>query len=474
MGYQNALLAYEKIDKSQNSLEKEVSCAELANTLRINLQTFASQQRLSLLECLIFVRCSSLFPRKDQLENIDALCKKECVLQKIMGGRKISVIAAIWVLQQAKHQNKLPEIFAESSLYQSLIDNLKPGQYATFQQHIFTINPSYAQLHDSAEIEKIFNQLKEGFEKKRVLIMKGETLQMLDLNFQKFSLENSPTNKHHREGLRKVLNFFKDHVSGLADAVDLIVHSDFEVNVPTAEKHPPLPSRIDLVREMFTFLASHPSLGIREGDPGTALSRRAPNDFSRACAEWIDYKPLQLKKSASEVKEAFCTYLLGSKEDPIPEALKDYTDLLRNAREAKEASELIALCRYLVSEILPSIFKQSPGVQFGKANRSEGCTKVVPFVGVDTPSTRKFRNPYEWLSKQFFTSVIKGISLESLNVWIKQFVEEGSEETSFQNCTLKETRISKQFQALTGQNLEDPDKNKQFVADLFKKLEEDN
>ncbi|MDN3509103.1 MAG: hypothetical protein P0S93_03695 [Candidatus Neptunochlamydia sp.] len=206
--YKKALSAYERMESAKTDNERNFYAAELALALENNLQEFTVHPSISQLHMLIFSRRSKIFPRKDQIEDIHTLIENDSsILQKIMGGGKTSVIAALWAFREARYTNNLPVIFAEGSLYQLLGDSLTKSQYTIFGQHIFAIDPPKTNLNLKM-IETIYKQLEEGHKKHWVLVMKAETLQAFDLELQKLILEGGNAAKEKQKGLRRILNLF--------------------------------------------------------------------------------------------------------------------------------------------------------------------------------------------------------------------------------------------------------------------------
>lgn len=474
--YKKALSAYEKMeDATQRKAEseKKIYSAELALALEANVEDLTKGSPLSPLHMLIFSQRAQIFPRKDQLADINKLVSKDSyVLQKIMGGGKTSVIAAIWAFREASYTKKLPVIFAEGSLFQSLGDNIKKSQRTVFGQHIFTIDPPRANL-DLAMIRHIYTQLKKGYQKRWVLVMKAETLQAFDLELQKLVLKGDPEDLHKRNALRDILNLFRNYVHALGDEIDLILRSDFEVNVPKGDKIPLSPSRIALVGEIFKALFTIKEFGMKTG----AHASLKKESFEATChklAQHISASKLLCIPEEQVLQRVFIEFVMGNVDAAIPKALQSYVETLRKSDdvEKQEASELIPLARHIIRDILPNLLKQSPGLHFGRTRLASSPGKVVPFIGVDTPSNREFGYHYEALCKQFFTAGIKGIDFLQLEEFVKHFKNEAKKEALLKKCLFQETETATHFEKMTGFGLANVS-SKTGLGSLFRKTQKD-
>ena len=454
MALERALEACRKLS-SERPANEEALFADLASALEINLKTLGEDHQLSYLQMLIFARRSKIIPRHDQLEDLQKLSKGSCVLQKIMGGGKTAVIAALWAFRQARFTKQLPTLFAEGSLYRSLADNLKKGQHTALGQEVFTIDCARTEF-DLQNLQCILADLEEGQRKKWILVMRVEMLQSLDLELQKLTMENCGKDQGKRKVLRTILHFFKTQVNALGDEIDLLLRADFEVNVPTGGKTSLTASRIDLVREIFTHLALSKELGIQEGAQGLRSEKELRDIFKGLANALVNYSGLCLRNATPAVKDAFCAFMVvKEKDDLIPQPLEEYVLLLKNSEGEKdcEASELIPLARHIVTEILPNIFKQSPGVHFGRTNQVASPGKIVPYIGVSTPSNREFGYHYEALCKHFFTAIIQKIDPCQLSHIFDRFISEAKKELVVSRCTFQTTEAAKAFKELTGQEL---------------------
>ncbi len=470
IAYQKVLDACKKAQQAKG-FEQNQYYAELAEALETDLSVLSKDSSLSFLQMLIFARISKCIPREDQVADIIELSKGPCVLQKIMGGGKTSVIAALWAFREARYENKLPVLFAESSLYNSLGDNLKKGQQSVFNQEIFTIDGLSSEL-DLPCLKQLEQDLKKGFDKKQVLVMRAEVLQSLDLELQRLTTKNNPKDQEKEKCLRNILTFFKTHASALGDEIDLLLRADFEVNFPDGYKTVVLPSRVDLTRKIFTYLSLNDQLGLKEETQGLRSKEELQIIFEDLAKQLLDEDSLCLKGAPKDVKRDFCMFLTEKEGREIPEALKNYVEELRKSPKGKEASALISLAHHIVVDILPYLFKQSPGLHFGRTNDRSCPGKVVPFTGANTPSNREIGYPYEALCKQLYTASIKGIDLLQLEALAIDFTKEAKREALLRKCPFLDTRAAKDFNRLTKQNL-DQAKEKEVLETALRIVNDD-
>ncbi|MDN3509104.1 MAG: hypothetical protein P0S93_03700 [Candidatus Neptunochlamydia sp.] len=158
-----------------------------------------------------------------------------------------------------------------------------------------------------------------------------------------------------------------------------------------------------------------------------------------------------------EMRKAFTQFITGNIDADIPQNLQKHVNPLKESSDIEEqkASELIPLARHIIRDILPNLLKQSPGLHFGRAKLESYPGKVVPFIGVDTPSNREFGYHYEALCKQFFTAIVKGIDSLQLKDFVEHFTQEANRESLLKKCLLIDTQTAKHFTEMTGYKLSD-------------------
>ena len=253
------LLKIQKIDqKGGNLLVREHLCQKVATEF---LKEPKFDPDMSP-EALTFARMTHRIPRKDQMSDVRHFYEEEnCILQKIMGGGKTSVDAAMWASLTAA-KGKLPLFLAHNSQKSQVKENLKKSQKTAFGQDVFTIDYMREDL-TLERLQYILDQLKDGLEQKRMLIMCPEMIDVLDLQcdlllIRLLNLEGEELHvdedKHAFEKVQvihEIMEFFKTHVEGLGDEVDLLLNNYQETNVPIKKlMHVPA-TRVELGRKIF-------------------------------------------------------------------------------------------------------------------------------------------------------------------------------------------------------------------------------
>lgn len=125
-----------------------------------------------------------------------------------------------------------------------------------------------------------------------------------------------------------------------------------------------------------------------------------------------------------------------------------------STEDISEGAELIALARHVIHDLLMSLFKQSPGLNFGRkvidvdvvgcdgshsgvcedtisdvsnmdsdGDHSSTIGLVVPYKGVDTPATTEFGYHYEAVCKHMMTALDKGIDKATLEFMHANFLK---------------------------------------------------
>jgi hypothetical protein len=455
--------AENSLKEGTSFLEREVATQQLVESLEFSLSHITSQLTveqntfLNPLTLLIFAQRTKLIPRADQLSDIMCLREGSCTLQKIMGGGKTSVIAALWAFLMSKEGLYLPVIFSERSLHQSLGDNLKKSQKTAFGQGIFTIKVDHKKITEESLRDNL-RDLKEGKQENKILVMCPETLQMLDLELQKIVKKNDESLKIKKELLQEVMIFFKKKTVTLGDEIDLLLRHDFEVNIPYGVKKRLTPKRIDLIKEIFSYFVKDKNLafvGLKDNLQGL-VNKDGFEFINRFLAEKLLTDPrLKLFQESEIIKEGFVSYMTRKPGEDFAKEFEEYVNKLALSENSydQEAAELIALSYHCIRDLIPVVFEQSSGVDFGRVDKKTG--KVGPFLGVKSPSDRELAYHYEAVCKHMITVIQQGIELGQLKDIHKHFSNEAERERGLKKCSLQATNAYKDFYDVIGHRLED-------------------
>ncbi len=298
-------------------------------------------------------------------------------------------------------------------------------------------------------------------------------LEFLALDQELFSYKGEPANRIPKtllskmETLRNILCLLKDHGCGLGDELHILLDIIKETYIPLGEPQSISFEYMQFVKSIFLLIDSErfsfskeecAELGFsEEGEEPfhhsikeiIALNKNRQAYFSttlfkkhlapRLAQKLARHPSLQL--SDGSLHEGFIRYVTGAMSGKVQKALmlgreeylrkysraedalsaQDEHDLqfvyrLRKALfessdpDAKEAAHLIAIAKYMCSEILPFVFTKTGNVNFGRTRSEEEKGKVVPYICADTPSTNEFGNHYEAMAYHMMTALIYGVT----------------------------------------------------------------
>ncbi|MCB1116132.1 MAG: hypothetical protein KDK71_06650, partial [Chlamydiia bacterium] len=336
---------------------------------------------------LTFARLTTRIPRPDQIEDVKRFNQEAgCVLQKIMGGGKTSVDAALWG-HTAISRGVLPVFIVHHSQKNQVIANLNQSQKTAFDQEVFTIEGEREDF-SVAYLEKLLQTLKNGQRAGSMLIVCYETLDLFVLQrdyllLKYFGLDHSdnPVDKESTEalikGLNEVILFFKRECEGLGDECDLLLDNFFETNIPIGAQVFVPSGRVEHIRILFDFLVDEAAKidGVSVRDFVGLLTNKQKNltkdDYEKQVVPYLADRLLEKTfpslANQKQYREPFLRFVLKQSDATKDQAFLDHLDRLKKDPNAavQEEGALISLTKHLLSDLFPKIFKLSSNKDFG-------------------------------------------------------------------------------------------------------------
>jgi hypothetical protein len=451
----------ERIEKGCSALQRALSNGKLdearfhSDRVREELRsTYEKFKGDSTRAFLVFTYLSGIEPRADQVEDCMRL-REPCILQRMMGSGKTSVLAAMDAIMCAQ-ERKQGVFFVDASMHANLCSILSASQYTVFNQKVWTFNFS----RDTITAEKLDETIERfDLSQKRgdLLVLTPMTLQLLDAEFfvieheiaetyQTFLVEenaekraalttkiNDIRNKHVK--LQALLNRFKQKAKGLGDEIDKLLKAELELNLPYGNKEPVPREKILLVQILFTYLTSKDMevngksfaelLDFKKGKY-RHISPEVWREILTQCIRRMcaDFKLLHLQEQEETLIKEVVAYALGDSQ--ASDHLKTFVSHLHEQAdpEIRNAAELIAFLPRLVSMhekkkgLIFSLMRSIPGRHFGRSRLKPG--EAVPYRATDTPASTKIGDPIEAVMKQFLIAAAKGTDFEQFKMIVEE------------------------------------------------------
>ncbi|MBN9378772.1 MAG: DUF3638 domain-containing protein [Chlamydiales bacterium] len=453
------------------------------------------------LQTLLFEYLSGFRLRKQQVEILHTLIDKifaekpedrqlALVFQLIMGGGKTKVILAKLANLAAKN-DQVPLFISHSSQHTALKASLTTSQYEKFHQDVIDIDFLREELSSLQVLQFINQQLKEAKAKGRLLLMKTQFLQMLQLEFiSNLQTLKSAQNLDQEAGRRllelaKTLTFIKENCILIGDEIDINLNILQEVIYSVGNTEVIRKESLELIKKIYEILSSHEELAdilkLAEDDQGLAQQKLNKTVFPQLVETLIkDYPPISHMippKNYQAFEKSMKAYMLGkidgnlakgihqaddakfldslgiTSPDARAEAL-DHLEFLRNlesfktdAREGvKESLDAIALVKECCTVILPIVLCKGFNKNYGFNDEH----KIIPYLGVDSPASTEFGNIYETACYYFQAAIAHGVSEKQLYDYRDKMREAASYYADLYHCSIDETAEAKHFEAITG------------------------
>lgn len=299
------------------------------------------------------------------------------------------------------------------------------------------------------------------------------------------------------ETLRKIINLFQKDGYGLGDELQILLDIIKETYIPLGEPQSIPLLHIQFVKSLFLIIettkfsftkADTLELGLKVTGDGPftltikeilSLQENRQAYFStflfkkflapKIAQELAKHPELMLHEE--ELQRGFIRYATGMMKGKVQVALEmgldayvsthtraedvldeeDRRDFqfvfrLRTALhgspdpDAKKAADLIAIAKYLCSDILPFTFSKTGNVNFGRSREEKEEGKVVPYICADTPSKgNEFGNPWEAMAYHMMSALIYGVSKSQIEAVFARHHEEATWSAKHKGIPYKET-----------------------------------
>ena len=453
------------------------------------------------LQTLLFEYLSGFRLRKQQVEILHTLIEKifaekpedrqlALVFQLIMGGGKTKVILAKLADLAAK-KDQVPLFISHSSQHTALKASLTTTQYEKFHQDVVDIDFLREELSSLQVLQFINQQLIEAKAKSRLLMMKTQFLQMLQLEFISHLQTLKNTQNLDQEAakrlleLAKTLTFIKENCLLIGDEIDINLNILQEVIYSVGNTEVIRKESLELIKKIYEILSSHEELAaimkLAEDDQGLAQQKLSKTVFPLLVDALIkDYPSISHlipPKNYQAFERSMKAYMLGKIEGNLAKGIHQTDDakfldslgitapdertealghleFLRylesfktDAREGiKESLDAIALVKECCTVILPIVLCKGFNKNYGFNDEH----KIIPYLGVDSPAATEFGNIYETACYYFQAAIAYGVSEKQLYDYRAKMREAASYYADLYHCSIEETAEAKHFEAITG------------------------
>lgn len=383
---------------------------------------------------------------------------------KMAGGKTTVIISSI--LEIASYFDYIPMIVSHHSQFAFAKSMIQTLQKKRFGKDLISIDFRIADLNKPEILKNILAKLRTAQTRKCPVIMKNALLQTLELK-ELLDLENSLTANprdldliQERSILLKQINaLIKKNGLTILDECHLTLSIKTEVNVPEGIPQPVAFELADLIRFIFSTLCQKP-LDDLVGLKKNAQAFLSENDYKETVLPFLidtllsKHEILQLLK---DKKESFQRYVLSQMDEHPTDGDLQFIQYLDKCAESKEKkinniANLSALCKTLLTHILPSVLGKTHNRAFGRLPcNKEG--KAVPYAGNGIPSHTQFGNILEALCYQFMTALSSGITESQMQILYDKAYEAASVHARNRQLDIESTKESEEFKDLTGFSL---------------------
>ncbi|MCB1115608.1 MAG: DUF3638 domain-containing protein, partial [Chlamydiia bacterium] len=434
-------------------------------------------------EALTFARMVHKIPRKDQIEDIRRLNDEKsenCLLQKIMGGGKTSINAAIWAYTCAA-RGKLPILLVHRSQLSQVKDNIKKSQKTAFGQEVFSIDFRREDLNYST-LSELNHRLEEGLKEKKLLIICPEMLDIIDLQCdlliikllgldQEESVKDDQSLYNQIQKLYEITDFTSVQSEGLGDEVDLLFSNYQETNIPFGEVKKVPPERVDLGKIIFKSLISetlqYSGHSLRDyigiiANKQTALIETTYYQYILPLVAQDLIKKNQFPSlKTDELQKSYIDFVSksSSENEDVVTPFQSHITALYNDKNAdlKEEACLICLSKHMLYDLAPRVFKGSAGRHFGRwvdqDQEIKTPFKVIPYLGTDNPALTEIGYHYEAIIKHFVTALQFEISKDQIQFVQEKMMESANRDKVMEEIDMSATADYESFKAITDVSL---------------------
>ena len=250
------------------------------------------------------------------------------------------------------------------------------------------------------------------------ILMTQETLQGLEL--EHISLVHSQDQTVHQKVaiLSEILQEL-NQAYALIDEVDIILDPMQEVCFPVGEVCSVEPDYVQLVRLIFeSMLTTEIKESVRLEENLQVLL--TPEKYHVEVKPKIAHQIISLFRPFTAIPDAHKqyleNYLCGKKNQDFDAFMTEWDT--SGDQTKKQILNFITLAKGILHIILPYTLNKMTNRQYGRDEQDP--TKIVPYLGAQSPTNTTFASPWETLVYHFQTALFSGISRSHLTNLIQQ------------------------------------------------------
>ncbi|MCL6756374.1 MAG: DUF3638 domain-containing protein [Candidatus Rhabdochlamydia oedothoracis] len=469
---ERALILLENLKKTEESASIE---QELYTVLTEEMSYDPGQNRV----LLVYEYQAKIRVRQNQAKLIFEMTAisetgecKNLITQLIMGGGKTSVLASILLVILAK-PNRLAVFVPPATQFDTLRNNLKTTQHTYFFQQLIPIDAARSEF-SSSKLQEVYQNLVEAQKKRWAVLIKKETIQSFALELQSSLYKAQDVEKIRI--LRDIVKIFRSSGHAIFDECDLQLNPMQEVNFTVGEKKQIDPMYIECAVKIFEVLVSQHKIvnqsqtiadfvGLLQNAQSFMKTEDYYEQVLPVIAEELFTSCKSLLLLLEENRLSFLRYVQGkidsanqtTEESRFLTLLREYASSAE--RVEREAAAVIAWIKAQCTEILPLTLSKDTNRHYGRSN-TQDLGKVVPYKGVNSPSTTQFGNPWEALAYQFQTALSQKLSVDLVRAHAEKAYQGAQANELYTGTPFKQTQEAKKFFEITAVSLADiKDKN---------------
>ncbi|KAG6559680.1 Protein of unknown function (DUF3638) [Candidatus Rhabdochlamydia oedothoracis] len=470
---ERALILLENLQKTEESASIE---QELYTVLTEEMSYDPGQSRV----LLVYEYQAKIRVRQNQAKLIFEMTAisetgecKNLITQLIMGGGKTSVLASILLVILAK-PNRLAVFVPPATQFDTLRNNLKTTQHTYFFQELIPIDATRSDFC-SSKLQEVYQNLVEVQKKRWAVLIKKETIQSFALELQSSLYKAQDLEKIHI--LRDIVKIFRSSGHAIFDECDLQLNPMQEVNFTLGEKKQIDPMYIECAVKIFELLVSQHKIvnqsqtiadfvGLLQNAQSFMKTEDYYEQVLPVIAEELFTSCKSLLLLSEENRLSFLHYVQGkinssnqtTEESRFLTLLREYASSAESVE--RDAAALIAWIKAQCTEILPLTLTKDTNRHYGRSN-TQDLGKVVPYKGVNSPSTTQFGNPWEALAYQFQTALSQKLSVDLVRPYAEKAYQGAQANELYTGTPFEQTQEAIKFFTIAAVSLTDiKDKNR--------------
>lgn len=379
---ERALRHIEKFEKTHDCEEPRLR-ETLAAELVAQREFFPHKNPLY----IVFEYMNDLLLRNVQVECLDRVKENDnAAFQLSMGAGKTKVILPLAALGKVR-AGLLPLIIVPKPLFKTMYTDMHAQITGRFGFPVGALRFTRHSDYSAGAMSKLLEELKRIKESSGCVIATPHSIACFVLALELKVIGGEKREEEALETMTKILKFFKQEGSALADELDLILSNRHETNFALGETTPMSQGNIDCVADIFQTLVSH--FGDKEIVADSALFQEIKSDIIRKCFDRQCERVFEAYKIEFSEQERTKLFQFVCETCELDESLSWLP---------REVVHVFSILRGEFAKILPLTLAKRCNTAYGF---SSVPTKeiVIPYAGSNTPlKGSEFGNPYEVLN----------------------------------------------------------------------------